>query len=299
MHRLTIEQILENWLHDVHAVNTKKTTQDTVRSAIERHVYPFFGAYDARTIKPDFLLKKLNAIEHYSIRKRILQDLVNAYNYAIVCGHMTSNPASSLKKFIKKSDNKKGSHAVLPKKRWSAFFRDVEITKHTEVTKLYFWAVAYSALRASEAAGALKSEFNFEDGTWIVPAHRMKNKKVHTVYLADTLLNMLQAYFEKTDSKYAFHSPHTSEDKPINPWSGLYIIKKAGYECKQTQHGLRKIFSSHAHESGLFSIDAIELSIDHRIKGVRGVYNLAGYDDERRQLMTWYASELNKWRGIK
>lgn len=296
---LTIKQITEKWLHDVHAVNTKKTTQDTVRSAIERHVYPFFGAYDARTIKPDFLLKKLNEIKPANTRKQLLNYLIKAYDYAVVCGHLKINIAASLPKFIKKSDLRCGSYAVLPKARWSAFFRDVEITKHTEVTKLYFWAVAYSALRASEAAGALKAEFNFEDGTWIVPAHRMKNKKVHTVYLADTLLNMLQAYFEKTDSKYAFHSPHTSEDKPINPWSGLYIIKKAGYECKQTQHGLRKIFSSHAHESGLFSIDAIELSIDHKISGVRGVYNLASYDDERRQLMFWYANEIDKWRVIK
>ena len=65
-----------------------------------------------------------------------------------------------------------------------------------------------------------------------------------------------------------------------------------------TIHGLRKVFSTHAHESGRWSVDAIELQLAHVIPGVRGVYNKAYLLDERRRLMIWYASEIQSWRRI-
>lgn len=39
---------------------------------------------------------------------------------------------------------------------------------------------------------------------------------------------------------------------------------------------------------------AIDLSIDHKISGVRGIYNIAKYKAERRQLAKWYRRELDK-----
>lgn len=62
-----------------------------------------------------------------------------------------------------------------------------------------------------------------------------------------------------------------------------------------TVHGVRKIFSTVAHESDQFSIDAIELQLAHEITGVRGVYNRARYIEQRKNLVEWWANQVDEW----
>lgn len=290
-------EIIENWLRDVHAVNVTDRSHEVVRAAVCKHLIPVVLGLKADASAKE-LLSIFNSIEHANTRKRMLSVLNNAFDYAIVCGQITHNPAASLQKYIKKSDYICKSFAVLPKQNWAKFFYDIEQMTYRKTTKILFWAIAYSALRRSEATQALKSEFDFNIGIWTVPASRMKNKREHSVYLAPTLQLMLSELFSSNESQYAFPSSHKNGERPLANWAAYQILIKSGYQKKQTIHGLRKIFSSHAHESGLFSVDAIELSIDHKINGVRGVYNLAKYEQERKQLAKWYGNEIDRWRGL-
>lgn len=294
---MLLSEIIENWLCEIHVANVSKRSYRVTRSATHRHLIPLIS--DLQTdATAKVLLERINKISHASIRRRMLAVLNNAIDYAVICEHASHNPAASLQKYIKKSDYVYKPFAVLPKQKWADFFHDIERMPYRKTTKTLFWAIAYSALRRSEATQALKSEFDFDAGVWTVPAARMKNKREHIVYLAPTLQLMLTELFSSNDSQYAFPSSHENGEKPLATWAAYQILRKSEYEKKQTLHGLRKIFSSHAHESGLFSSDAIELSIDHKIQGVRGVYNVAKYETERRQLAKWYGSELDRLRQI-
>lgn len=292
-----LSQIIEKWLREVHAVNVKASTHAGLKNAIENHLMPKIDGLD-ESVSAQKLLVLLNEIPPAATRKRILGALKNAIDYAVICGHMTHNPAASLNNYIKKSDYVYTPYAVLPKQQWAKFFYDIEHMPYSKTTKVLFWAIAYTALRRAEATQALKSEFDFNVGTWTVPASRMKNKSEHIVYLAPTLQLMLVELFNSNNSLYAFPSPQKGGEKPLANWTTYQILRKSDYVKKQTLHGLRKIFSSHAHESLLFSIDAVEISIDHKIAGVRGIYNVAKYEAERRQLARWYGLELDKWRGL-
>tara|TARA_R110002072_G_scaffold298960_2_gene473726 strand:- start:15509 stop:15676 length:168 start_codon:yes stop_codon:yes gene_type:complete len=53
------------------------------------------------------------------------------------------------------------------------------------------------------------------------------------------------------------------------------------------------------HESGLWSIDSIELQLSHKIPGVRGIYNKAVLLDERKKLMEWHSEKIDTLRGIR
>ena len=60
----------------------------------------------------------------------------------------------------------------------------------------------------------------------------------------------------------------------------LHVITQAGWRDKMTIHGFQGFFSTHAHESGLWSVDD-QLRWPPIISGVRGVYNKAMLLDER------------------
>ncbi len=296
---MLISEIIQNWLRDVHAVNVTTRSHKVISEAVYNHLIPAVEELRVSNANAKELLLRLNSIKHASTRRSMLSVLSNSFDYAVICEQATHNPAISLRKYIKKNDYIYKPFAVLPKSQWQRFFYDIEQMTYPKITKTLFWTIAYSALRRAEATSALKSEFDFNAETWTVPANRMKNKKEHIVYLSPTLKLMLVELFSSNSSKYAFPSSHKGADKPLADWAAYAILRKSRYNKKQTLHGLRKIFSSHAHESGLFNSDAIELSIDHRIRGVRGVYNVAQYEQERRHLAKWYGSELDRWRGIR
>lgn len=158
-----------------------------------------------------------------------------------------------------------------------------------------FWLIAYTAVRRGEAVNAAVSEFDFATATWTIPAARMKMRRPHVVPLAPDVVDLLSAWLVERARR------GISGDLLFGGIGGhrpLHVITQAGWRDKMTIHGFRKVFSTHAHESGLWSVDAIELQLAHIISGVRGVYNKAMLLDERRQLMIWYADEINRWRAI-
>lgn len=157
-----------------------------------------------------------------------------------------------------------------------------------------FWLIAYTAVRRNEAVGAELSEFDFKTATWTIPASRMKMRRPHTVPLSDAVVQLLQEWLVTRSRRQIQGSLLFGGIGGHRP---LYVITQAGWRDRMTIHGLRKVFSSHAHESGLWSIDAIELQLSHTIGGVRGVCNKALFMDERRRLMQWYGEEMSKWRA--
>lgn len=153
----------------------------------------------------------------------------------------------------------------------------------------------YTALRCQEVAYAKKSGFDLQARVWTIPAERMKiSSGSHAVPLSSQVIELITPLFD-SDSNYLFSLPN-SPSKPINAWSINQVIRQSGWQGKQTLHGFRKIFSTYAHASRKWTIDTIELSLAHRISGVRGIYNHADMLDERVGLMQWWANEVDGWR---
>ena len=71
-------------------------------------------------------------------------------------------------------------------------------------------------------------------------------------------------------------------------------IKRMGWLDRMVPHGFRSTFSTAANESGLWSSDAIERQLAHVQKNkVRAAYNRAEYIQERRELIQWWADQLD------
>jgi integrase len=63
-----------------------------------------------------------------------------------------------------------------------------------------------------------------------------------------------------------------------------------------TIHDLRRTASTLLHESGWPS-DVVEKALNHTIGGVRGVYNRAEYEAQRREMLQFWADYIDELRA--
>lgn len=296
---MKFKNLAMEWRVDVHAPKVTDATSINCGREIYTHLNPKIGDYDIANITPKILLSALQTIQKDSpyLAKRLLQRVDAIYVYANVMGYIDHNPAHRLSSFLVPHAHK--HYSYLSGNDLLKFFADIDKLKNISPASLAaFYLIVYTAVRRSEACKATRAEFDLDKRLWTIPAHRTKMRREHTVALSEQVVKLLQAEFARIDSPWAFTSPNTAKQlKPIDPWSPWYIIKKSGWNTKQTIHGFRHLFSTHAHEASVWTIDAIEISLSHKIGGVRGVYNHATMLDERRRLMQWYADEVDKWRG--
>lgn len=295
---MKFQQLFEAW-HEHYARAVSPATAQKTHDYLNKYVKKKFWQSHIDKIKPKHILDLSAHIAKKSTfyARRIVADIARIYDFGVVMQYTENNPASCLTKY-KTKHKIKGFKSLPPHKMaWALSTIERNQANPSPSVKIAFWLIVYTAVRCSEAVNALKSEFDFNEMTWTIPAYRMKMRHEHVVHLAPQVAKMLQDYFATHDSVYAFPRRATL-DKPIAVWSPRYMLTKSNLCDVQTLHGFRKVFSTHAHENGRWTIDAIELSLAHKIMGVRGVYNLATMSDERKKLMAWYANEVDKWRSI-
>lgn len=82
--------------------------------------------------------------------------------------------------------------------------------------------------------------------------------------------------------------------KPMSEGTVNGLIKRVGFEGRVVGHGFRHTMSTILNEKG-FSSDWIELQLAHVDKNIiRGTYNHALYLEGRREMLQWYADEIDR-----
>lgn len=298
---LTFAEVFESWFNDHYCHKVKPATYTQNYRLISRSALPVIGDTAIDRITPKQVLDLCNAIAqtHPHKARSIANFISNTMDYALVVLNVIEyNRINSIKKYLPQKPAPKGRRYV-PISQLPYLFADMTDNHCHDVVHCAFWVLVYTGLRRSEVAYAKKSEFDFDKKLWVIPAERMKmgGNGSHTVPLSKQVIDLIVPLMD-SPSEFVFSRP-TRLDRPINAWSVGYLLRRSKWQGKQTLHGFRKIFSTHAHESGQWNIDAIELSLAHKIGGVRGVYNHATFMSERTELMQWWANEVDNWRGLE
>jgi integrase len=166
------------------------------------------------------------------------------------------------------------------------------------VLRMALLLAALTAARPGNIASAEWAEFDIAAGVWSIPKEKMKMRREPLrVPLSRQALAVLAELHKITGhSKFLFPSLRKG-NRPIFTYALNTALRKIGYTADQAQaHGFRSTFSSLANEHSDFSIDAIELSLAHAPRGVRGIYNRSQYWAERCKLMQWYADYICELR---
>lgn len=150
-----------------------------------------------------------------------------------------------------------------------------------------------TACRTREITRATWSEVDFTTSTLTVPAARTKMRREHVVYLSAPVIAILRTLHTpgSPPDSYVFRSPRNPA-RPIGPMAILQTLDRIGWLDKTCAHGFRAAFSTAAHAQRRFSHQAIEMCLGHHRKSVSAAYNRYDYQDERIEIMHWWAAYL-------
>lgn len=233
---------------------------------------------------------------------RCLRLITAVFDYALAKEYVESNPCALVSKMI--PVHKVRNMPALPISEMPKFWTTIDYMDMRHDVKQALVLYNYLACRPSELLKARwdTNEFDFDNRVWLIPAHRMKMRLEHMIYLDDKPLEILkEMYDNRVDDEFLFKNQRNPEEH-MPTETPLAAIKRAGYGGKMVTHGFRSLLSTNANEARLddgtrmFHEDVIERHLAHvpRNKG-RAAYNRAKYWDDRVKLMQWWGNIVTPW----
>ena len=170
-----------------------------------------------------------------------------------------------------------------------------------------------TALRLNEVADASWPEFSLEKKEWIIPADRMKGEndeaRPHLVPLTPAILAVLEGLPRFRRGKYLFST--TFGEKPVwisNKVKGKVdarmlrtlraLARQRGEDADAvelepwTNHDIRRSVRSNLSRLKI-SEEAREAVLAHARPGIKGVYDVHDYRDEKREALDLWAAHLD------
>ncbi|MCR9497767.1 tyrosine-type recombinase/integrase [Vibrio diabolicus] len=165
-------------------------------------------------------------------------------------------------------------------------------------------------VRKSELCEAKWEEFDLEKAVWELPKERSKTNVALTIPLATPVLEWLEELRVRSlGSEYVFPSRRSSKNPHMGPDTlNRAITKLFGHEPgkkKQppnlmgdmphfTVHDLRRTCRTLLAQQGTPGHVA-ERCLNHKLKGVEGIYDRHDYFEERREALTTLAAKVHRF----
>lgn len=168
-----------------------------------------------------------------------------------------------------------------------------------------------TGLRLNEVADAEWSEFDFKAGLWTIPAARMKGReskaRAHVVPMTPEIRAILESLPRQNGGPFVFST--TAGKRPV--WVSAKVKDKLDARMALTlkalarlsaqlgpkgladwrNHDIRRTVRTHLSRLKI-SEEAREAVMAHVRPGIKGVYDLHDYLDEKREALTLWAARL-------
>lgn len=223
------------------------------------------------------------------------------FNHGIKLDLLQGNPASAFT--VRDAGGiEQSKDRALSEEELAAFFR-VAREHSTSFSRDNYLACALLVclgVRKSELCEAKWDEFDLEDGLWHLPKERSKTNEGITIPLAPQVLKWLEELkIRGFGSEYVFPSRRASKRPHMGPDTlNRAITKLFGHEAgkkKQppnlmgdmthfTVHDLRRTCRTLLAKQGTPGHVA-ERCLNHKLKGVEGIYDQYDYLEERREAL--------------
>ena len=243
-------------------------------------------------------LAKQEDAENFETAKRMRTVIGEVFRYAIQAGLSDKDPVQATRGTVA-THKPKHFAAILKPERFGELLRVVdEYAQRNVVTGSALQLMALLYPRPGELRQAKWSEFDFANGTWEIPAERMKLRQAHTKALPKQAIAILRALHKITGPQ---GNVFPATGRPINCMSENTMniaLRRMGIESSEhTSHGFRATASTFLNASNMFSSDAIERSLAHQDKdAVRRAYARGDAMAERKKMAQWWADYLDKLR---
>jgi integrase len=269
------------------------------RATFERLIYPALGARQIDTIKRSEIVRFLDKVEDGSGphgAQTVLAFLSKLFNW-----HASRDDdfLTPIRRGMGRTKMKETARdRVLSDNELRLIWRAAEATEGPFGRFIRFTLL--TATRRSEAADMVRDEL-LPDGTWIIPAARMKAKQEHVLPLSPAARAILDTM--PNVGRYVFT---TNGRRPISGFTKfrgrlnaavLAAMRKQYPEAKPfpnwTLHDLRRTARSLMSRAGV-NADIAERCLAHTIVGVRATYDRYAYYDEKKHAFEALAAMVER-----
>lgn len=304
----TINEFGQTFIEDV-VKATYRRPKDSERY-FTRDIFPFLGHYRINEVTAQDILRLLDSIKARGKRKAAesVRDgkgtvkaagvhaakatrtlLKGMFDFAIARQLLTYNPVSVIPQRIIAPTSIR--QRALSPDELKTFLKRLDDCQDTESLKVAFRLILLTLVRKGELVGAQWAAVAFDKAEWRLPTS--KTKEPHLIPLSNQAAQLFQRLKSLAgDSDWVL--PGRGSDKSISEHTlnvMLYRHKKFGLP-DFVIHDLRRTASTILHERG-FHPDVIEKALNHSMRGIRGVYNVARYEEQRRVMLQAWADYLD------
>jgi len=211
------------------------------------------------------------------------------FNFAIGRGILDNSPCTGIQ--APAAENRRDR--VLNQDEIRNFWKGLDNAFMADNTKLALKLQLVTAQRNGEIINSVWNEFDVDNGWWVIPAEKSKNKLTHRVPLPPLALKILeQAKFLAADSPWVFPSPRGN--KPMTETAMGHAVRRnlANWEIASfTPHDLRRTAASHMTSFGISRL-VVSKILNHVESGITAVYDRHSYDPEKKHALEAWSTKL-------
>lgn len=283
------KQILTNWKHP-----------DILRRRIEKDINPNIGHLKIEDVRPRHIidmLQKINARNAPTVANDVLRWTRRIFNYGIKLQMIETNPTTAFE-IADAGGKEKSRERWLTQEELTKFFQAMQITKgFSRQNELTMKLILALCCRKMELCGARWDEFDLENAIWHLPAERVKNGDAIDIPLPTVTVEwLLELRQMSLNSQWVLPArkmqhkmiPHIQES--TLPVALAKVRSNLPDVPDFTIHDFRRTGRSHLAALGVDPVVA-ERCLNHRIKGVEGIYNRYEYFKERK-------AALEQWTAL-
>jgi integrase len=272
-----------------------------VRSRIEKDIKPNIGRLKVEDVKPSHIDAMLQAIVKRgapTIANDVLRWTRRMFDFAVKRHMAQYNPAAAFD-LSDAGGKEEARERALSREELVLLFEAMRTAKgFSHENLLAVKLLLLLAVRKQELTGAPWREFDLDKAVWYLPAERTKTETAIDIPLPSPAVEALRELHRLAcGSEWVFPArktqhrmiPHIHENtlnvalakvKPLMPGVEPF-----------TPHDFRRTARTHLAKLGGDPYIA-ERCLNHKIKGVEGIYNRHDYFDERRKVLDLWAKYL-------
>lgn len=239
---------------------------------------------------------------------RTLAALRRALSWGVSKDLLPINPALNMGTDIEET----GKDRALSVDEIKAFWEGLHDAPMGERSRLILKIILATAQRPGEVCGATKAELNLENGSWLIPSKRTKNKEAHFVPLSKLAAKLFkQALSLSGDSDFIFSS-RPRKGRALGLTAAIQVnalshamrlsLKELGLKAKPaTPHDLRRTAATHMARLGIPNHNVgrvLNHGTEMRRTITSRVYIHYDYANEKKLALESWASELSRIVGL-
>jgi integrase len=281
--RYYAEQVVTSWKNPAH-----------VRRYLDNDVFPALGRKPLSSVTAvdiQGIVYRKRDQGHIPAAMQLRGVVKRMFDYAVELQLVTVNPAAMVAtRYIGRTRSRA---RVLTPPELRLYLRTVYQSNIRRQFKLALHLLLLTLSRKSELLLARWKDVNLDAGEWLIPVENAKTGKPHLVYLSAQAVRLFLELKALAGDSELVMPGRGSLVRPFASNALNKALEGLTFDMEPlTIHDLRRTGATLLTEKG-FNRDVIEKALSHEAKGIRAVYIIAEYAEQRKRMLQWWADYVD------